>query len=127
MVEIAFDDFDVLLTPVLCCSGGKVLNKKLIGFEKLVFREHTVYSFTMDDLDRLNDRKSREMEPDEDIDFCRWRNHTEVLLNEISIDENFYLMEPGKNFRWYHQSTMIIKKRTKKEENQDRECEKETS
>ena len=110
-----FDDFDILLTPVLCCSGGIVLSKKLIELEKLVFHEHTVYSFTMDDLDRLNDRKSREMKPDEDIDFYGWRNHAEVLLNDVSIDENLYLMEPGKSFRWYHRSAMIITKRTKKE------------
>ena len=89
-----FEDSDILLTPVLCCSGGIVLNKKLIELEKLMFHEHTVYSFTMEDLDRLNDTKSREMKPDEDIDFYGWRNDAEVLLNDFSIDENLHMMEP---------------------------------
>ena len=79
-----------------------------------MFHEHTVYSFTMEDLDRLNDTKSREMKPDEDIDFYGWRNDAEVLLNDVSIDENLHMMEPGKSFRWYYRSAMIIMKRTKK-------------
>ena len=109
-----FDDFDIFLTPVLCCSGGMVLSKNLIELEKLVFHQHTVYSFTMEDLDRLNDTESPEMKPEEDIDFYGWRNDAEVLLNNFSIEENFCLMEPGKSFRWYHRSAMIITKRTKK-------------
>ena len=119
-----FDDFEIHLTPVLCCSGGIVLSKKLIELEKLVFHEHTVYSFTMDDLDRLNDTKSREMEPDEDIDFYGWRNNAEVLLNDVSMDGNFYLMEPAKNFRWYHRSAMIVTKRTKKEKTKTKNAKK---
>ena len=109
-----FEDSDILLTPVLCCSGGIVLNKKLIELEKVMFHEHTVYSFTMEDLDRLNDTKSREMKPAEDIDFYGWRNDAEVLLNDFSIDENLHMMEPGKSFRWYYRSAMIITKRTEK-------------
>ena len=38
-----FEDSDILLTPVLCCSGGIVLNKKLIELEKLMFHEHGLF------------------------------------------------------------------------------------